>query len=119
MTVGAAALSAADLKMCHYCARVTDAVTAPDHPIRRWLPALLGNLEAEIAASRVRHQSESDTAELELDELITAAQAAAIIGRSRRQVLRITTSLGGRIVCGRWLFNRQTVLDYAEAMHSE
>ena len=27
------------------------------------------------------------------------------------------TTLNGQIVCGRWLFNRQTVLDYVEAMH--
>jgi hypothetical protein len=110
-------LSRADLKMSHFCARVTDAVTASDHPIRQWLPAHLDSLTAELTASDLGHQSDSDTAELELDELITAAQAATIIGRSRRQVQRIALSLDGRIVCGRWLFNRQTVLDYAEAMH--
>ena len=109
-------LSRADLDMAHFCARVTDAVTAQDHPIRRWLPALLDKLTTELSTSKVGHQSDSDTAELELDELITAAQAATILGRSRRQVQRIATSLGGRIVCGRWLFNRQTVEEYAEGM---
>jgi len=111
-------LSRADLEAAHFCARVADAVTTHDHPIRRWLPTHMHKLTTELAImSQVRHQSDSDTAELELDELITAAQAGAILRRSKRQVQRIATSINGQIVCGRWLFNRQTVLDYAEAMH--
>ena len=110
-------LSRADLEAAHFCARVADAVTTHDHPIRRWLPTHMHKLTTELAMSQVRHQSDSDTAQLELDELITAAQAGAILRRSKRQVQRIATSINGQIVCGRWLFNRQTVLDYAEAMH--
>ena len=110
-------LSQADLEAAHFCARVADAVTTHDHPIRRWLPTHMDNLAAELAVSQVGHRSESATAELEPDELITAAQAGAILRRSKRQVQRIATSLDGQIICGRWLFNRQTVLDYAEAMH--
>jgi len=112
-------LSQADLEAAHFCARVADAVTTHDHPIRRWLPTHMDKLTTELAMSQVGHQSDTDTAELEPDELITAAQAGAILRRSKRQVQRIATSLDGQIICGRWLFNRQTVLDYAEAMHSE
>jgi helix-turn-helix protein len=111
-------LSTADLKMSHYCATVTDAWTAPDHPIRRWLPAHLEKLAAELAMSHLGHQSDSDPAELHPDEPITAAQAAAILGLSRRQVQRIARTLDGRIVCGRWLFNKQTVIDYAEGLQT-
>ena len=111
------ALSRADLEAADFCARVADAVTTHDHPIRRWLPTHMHNLAAELAMSQAGHQSDSGAAELRQDELITAAQAAAIIGRSKRHAQRIATSLDGQIVCGRWLFNRQTVLDYAEAMH--
>ena len=109
-------LSRADLEAAHFCARVADAVTTHDHPIRRWLPTHMNKLTTELAVSQVGHQSDTDTAELEPDELITAAQAAAIIRRSKRHAQRIATSLDGRIVCGRWLFNRQAVLEYAEAM---
>ena len=70
-------LSRADLEAAHFCARVALAVTTHDHPIRRWLPTHMDKLTTELAVSQVRHQSDSDTAELELDELITAAQAGA------------------------------------------
>jgi len=113
------ALSRADLEAAHFCARVADAVTTHDHPIRRWLPTYMQKLAAELAMSELGHQSDTDPAELEHDELITAAQAAAILRRSKRQVQRIATSLDDQIICGRWLFNLQTVLEYAEAMQNE
>ena len=103
-----------DLRAAHYCARVADAVTASDHPIRRWLPTLLDRLAAELGMSQLGQDSEADTAQLTPDEPITAAQAAAILGRSRRQVQRIARTLDGRIVCGRWLFDKNVVQEYAE-----
>jgi len=107
-----------DLRAAYFCARVTDGWTASDHPIRRWLPTLLDRLAAELSASQVGQGSEADTAQLTPDEPITAAQAAAILGLSKRQVTRIARTLDGRIVCGRWLFNKQTVEEYAEGIQN-
>ncbi|NKS20860.1 hypothetical protein GS467_06500 [Rhodococcus hoagii] len=43
---------------------------------------------------------------------ITIADAAALLGVSDRQCRRLATQLGGRVIGGRWLLDRQTVNDY-------
>ncbi|BBU23279.1 hypothetical protein [Mycobacterium xenopi] len=109
-------LTAAELKACHYCARVVDAVTAPDHPIRRWLPALLERLQTELSTSRSRNGNVAAAEQLDMTELIGTAQAAAILGRTQRRVQQIAADLDGQTVDGRLLFRRSDVLSYKEAM---
>jgi hypothetical protein len=51
---------------------------------------------------------------MELSELITAREAATILGCSRCHAQRLTADLDGQIVDGRWLFRRDLVTDYAQ-----
>jgi excisionase family DNA binding protein len=64
--------------------------------------------------SQSRHGMSSYTEELESDELITAKEAAEVLGCSKRQIQRMASDLDGKIVGGRWLFSRATVVGYAE-----
>ncbi|MDL9944281.1 hypothetical protein QSJ19_01515 [Gordonia sp. ABSL11-1] len=53
-------------------------------------------------------------------ELISAADAAEILGVSRRHVVRIGTSLDGeQLANGHWVFRRGSVEDYAEGRRDE
>ena len=99
-------LSAAHLHMCHLCVCVTAGVVHGDSldiSIRRAFPELLKSLTTELEASRSRRQFDDDIDDIgeldypakvptpgpiEPDELITAAQVAAMWGLSKRQVLR-------------------------------
>ncbi|WP_204807778.1 helix-turn-helix domain-containing protein [Mycobacterium riyadhense] len=65
-----------------------------------------------IAASVHGSENNSDAEQLE-DELIDSDEAAEILGCSTRWVRTIITDLEGRKVAGRWVFHRQTVIDYA------
>lgn len=64
-------------------------------------------------------QSESPRSTAE--ELIDSTEAAAIVHCSDRWVRdpRFRGKIGGRDVGGRWLFPRQTVVDYAERKASQ
>ena len=48
------------------------------------------------------------------DELIGTRVAAKILGCSTRWVRHIVTDLDGQKCCGRWVFPRQVVVEYAE-----
>lgn len=48
-------------------------------------------------------------------QLISSAQAAKLLGCSRRHVSRIATDLDGQLVAGRWMFHRAAVAEYADA----
>jgi hypothetical protein len=61
----------------------------------------------------------ANTAELVQERRITAAQAAELLGFSRRHVVRIAKSLDGEQVCGRWLFSETMVLEYRAAREEE
>jgi hypothetical protein len=124
-------LSAAHLQMCHLCVCVTAGVVhgdSLDMSIRRAFPELLKSLTTELGASRSRRQFDDDMGEsdypaevptpgaIEPDELITAAQAAAIFGLSKRQVLRKAHDLEGEKVGNSYVFKRNVVLAYKKAM---
>jgi predicted DNA-binding transcriptional regulator YafY len=50
-----------------------------------------------------------------MQEMITAQEAAEMLGCSKRQVQRLATDLDGQLVGGHvWVFNRTAVLTYAE-----
>ncbi|RAL32871.1 hypothetical protein [Rhodococcus sp. AQ5-07] len=50
---------------------------------------------------------------------IDVRQAAAILGLSSRQTRRIAEDLDGRIVGGRWMFERHTVTEFARTQKKE
>jgi hypothetical protein len=51
---------------------------------------------------------------LQQERLITAREAAAILGLSKRQVQRLAADLdGSQLICGRWLFEASAVTEYA------
>lgn len=52
--------------------------------------------------------------ELEPEDLIDTNEAAAILNCSARWVRQIRNDLDGQNISGRWIFRRQTVVDYAD-----
>lgn len=75
-------------------------------PIPAWLRSLACAMSSPGPEKQVV-QSDSSKPE------IGSAQAAKIIGCSRRHISRIHTDLDGRMVAGRWVFNEDAVLEYA------
>lgn len=54
-----------------------------------------------------------DEAPGEADDM-TTAEAAELLGVSRRTARRLAPALGGRLVGGRWLLDRQAVTEHLE-----
>lgn len=48
-------------------------------------------------------------------DLIGAQEAAAILNCTSRYIRRIHADLDGQLISGRWMFNRHTVTNYAQA----
>lgn len=63
------------------------------------------------ALSESRHENSSGAEQSE--SWITAAQAGALLGLSNRHVRRLAADLDGQCIGGRWLFDRNTVQEYA------
>lgn len=49
-------------------------------------------------------------------ETVTTDQAAELLNCSTRQARRLAPALGGRLVGGRWLLDRQAVTEHLEGM---
>lgn len=97
----------------HCAAEVIRRRRLTGQPVPAWLRQHYAELDAAVRMSRSGHESDSATAELEPVDQITANEAAAIVGKSKRQTQRLAADLGGRIVGGRWLFDRAAVTEYA------
>ncbi|AYE93451.1 hypothetical protein C0J29_00095 [Mycobacterium paragordonae] len=84
--------------------------TLGGQPIPKGMHTLLKQLIASA------HGSGFSTPERELVtlELVNSAGAAEILNCSTRWVRTISNKLGGRNVNGRWIFRRQTVIEYAQ-----
>lgn len=65
--------------------------------------------------SSTRHEESCDYTELDHDDLIGTAEAAALLGLTQRQVQRLKNDLGGAQLSGRFIFARRQVVEYAEA----
>jgi hypothetical protein len=72
------------------------------------------NIAALQWMSAGRHESVDGPEELTPDTLIGTAEAAAILGCTPRHAARLAADLDGQLVEGRWVFRRQTVVEYAE-----
>ena len=109
-------MTADRLRCAYYCAADTiRRRQLTGQPVPTWLRQHFADLDAAVRLSRSGHETDTTAAQSETVELISAAQAAAIVGRSKRQVQRLAADLGGRIVGGRWLFDRTEVAEYARA----
>jgi hypothetical protein len=111
-----------ELRYLLYCGsqelRARRAGKAPG--VQRPLVELVRRLQLEIAtASQSGHESEDGQPQSEVDAWITARQAAAMLGLSKRQTTRLAASLGGRLIGGRWLFSASAVHDYAKGAGRE
>lgn len=80
-------------------------------PIPDWLRRHHARLDA---LSQLGQENDSDTEQLDDDKLITAREAAQMLGVSKRQCQRIAADLDGELIGGRWLFGRNAVVQYAE-----
>lgn len=103
-----------DLIAARLCARIAAShyrlagLTMPPH--------LRAHIEAVEAGSVSGTESGCNAEQLEYDpDPISTIEAASILGCSTRYVRRIAESLDGRNIAGRWVFDKQTVTDYAMA----
>jgi hypothetical protein len=113
-----------ELQLNYYCAaEVIRTRVLGGRPIPRWLHDHYRRLDARIVSRPGREIGIDDENARELfqrvecaqnQDLISAAEAALIIGCSKRQATRIAVELGGRIIGGRWMFDRETVLQHAK-----
>ncbi|WP_396836810.1 helix-turn-helix domain-containing protein [Mycobacterium sp. ITM-2016-00318] len=60
------------------------------------------------------HQLDCAAAQLELSVVVSAREAAHILGCTTRHVRRLAADLEGEEVGGRWLFSRSAVEAYAK-----
>jgi len=109
-------LAGDDLHAAYYCAaEVTRSRRRTGQPIPAWLRRHYDSLDAEIRVSDLGRESDGDTGQLDQDTLITAREAALIIGCSKRQAQRLAAAdLGGQIIGGRWLVKLSAVMEYME-----
>lgn len=76
--------------------------------LREYLAELTAIAGSPNGTSSTTAQSESRN-----DDLIDTGTAAQILGCSTRYVRRIANSLDAQRICGRWLFRRDAVTEYA------
>lgn len=111
---GAVTFTASEAKLLHHAVRdyvVRGAIgnrSLPDG--YQPLHVRLASFVRETKSGAAQPHSASSAAE----ELIDTNEAATILDCSPQWVRRIRVELGGRNVGGRWLFPRQTVVEYVE-----
>jgi Helix-turn-helix domain len=119
------ALPADELRAAYYCvAEVVRRRQLSGQPIPHWLRRHFDRLDAEVRLSRSGQDSDSTVGQLvpsgpTSPSLISAYEAAQILGISKRQVQRLAADLDGEIVAGRWLFKRETVQTYAKGQRED
>lgn len=100
------------VRSAYYCA---DRELRARRRARLPIPASLHRLHQHLGlAIRCASQLGQETATAAAGlELISAQQAAQLLGLSKRQAQRLAADLDGEIVGGRWLFRRSVVEQYA------
>lgn len=79
------------------------------------IPTQFHGFAEHLATCAYGSESDGHGEQLELPELIDTTEAAMILHCSTSWVRQIRTDLDGQNIGGRWVFARQTVLDYADA----
>lgn len=78
-------------------------------PVPAWLRKLHQQLTSSVCGT------DSTVPQQESIEAIDTDEAAKILGCSTRYIRRIASDLDGQRIAGRWIFNRATVTEYADA----
>ena len=99
-----------DLQQAIRCARIVVSLYQPQAPPRRLLDHL-AHLE-DMSAHGPRE--DADKSGLGHELLVDVFEAAEILRCSPRHVRRIAADLDGQQVAGRWVFNRDNCIEYAE-----
>ncbi len=86
---------------------------AQDHRRRNGLPPLAA-LAALAAAMSPGGHADTPAPLVGEADYMTTDEAAALLGCSERHVRRMAPALGGRLVGGRWLVDRQAVAEHIE-----
>jgi hypothetical protein len=103
------------LKAAYYCAaELLRDRRRRGQPIPQWLHRHFSALDAQIRMSSSGQEFGCGGERLEPENWITAKEAALMLGCSRRHATRLAADLDGRMIGGRFLFDRRTVADYAE-----
>ncbi len=110
---GAVILYGRGLEVVAYAIRVTQQAR-----VRNGLPrsAELDGLAAVLAAPG---QSDSSPTVEEQADLMTINEAATALQVSERTARRLAPRLGGRMVAGRWLLDRQAVAEHNGGDHAQ
>lgn len=100
-----------------------DSITAVRYAVRVAIAARHRNglpvhpLLAELAASVTepgRTDTEPAPTQQDHTEMIDTREAARMLGCSNRQARRLAPLLGGRIIAGRWLLDRDAVTEHIQ-----
>lgn len=75
------------------------------------VPASLAELAAAVTEPG-RTDTEPEPAQQDHTEMIDTREAAHMLGCSNRQARRLAPLLGGRIIAGRWLLDRDAILEH-------
>lgn len=54
----------------------------------------------------------------ETARMVPSAEAAEVLGLSPRQARRLAPKLGGQLVAGRWLVDRDALLEHRQGLHN-
>ena len=107
------------LRAAYYCAaEVLRNRRRVGQRIPPWLYRHYAQLDEQIRLSQSRQEFGCGGEQSSEPDWITAKEAALMLGRSKRTVLRLAADLDGRMVGGRLLLDRRTVAAYAEAKRS-
>ncbi len=111
-------LSGPEIRAAYYVAsEVIRSRQRNGQPIPAWMRRHFNQLDTAVRVSRPRHDEREIGGREEQSRhanAIGAREAAEILKLSPRQVQRRASELGGQMVCGRLLFMRDTVVDYAQ-----
>ncbi len=109
---GAVILHGPALDLAVYAVRLAQQARA-----RNGLPSSIG-LEQLAAVLAAPGQSASPPAAVAEHDLMTIHEAAEALGVSERTARRLAPQLGGRLVGGRWLLDRQCVAEHISGSDS-
>jgi hypothetical protein len=108
-------VTAGELRAAYYCcAEVMRNRKRVGQPIPQWLRRHFDSLHHQILMSQSGDENGCGAEESDPMDLITALQAATVLGCSKRHVIRLAADLDSQLIGGRWLFNPNTVTAYAE-----
>jgi helix-turn-helix protein len=104
------------LRFNYYCAaEVVRNRQLSGQPVPNWLKQHHSRLHAEVlSCTRREIDCEADEVGQSAHEWFDSREVATMLLISPRQVQRLAGELGGRLVGGRWVFNRSAIEAFSE-----